>query len=76
MSRPWPLFQHAQGQTPGFRAFADNARGTGFEAVLDRGVQAAESQSHLFADSSLGDYDEAAAAKLKERVLAFLQNAG
>jgi dienelactone hydrolase len=27
---------------------------------------------HLFADSSLDDYDEAAAAQLKERVLAFL----
>jgi dienelactone hydrolase len=29
---------------------------------------------HLFADSSLADYDEQAAAQLKERVLAFLQN--
>jgi dienelactone hydrolase len=28
--------------------------------------------AHLFADSSLPDYDEAAAAQLKERVLAFL----
>jgi dienelactone hydrolase len=27
---------------------------------------------HLFADSSRGDYDEEAAALLKERVLAFL----
>jgi dienelactone hydrolase len=31
---------------------------------------------HLFADSSLGDYDERAAAQLKERVLAFLRDAG
>ena len=31
---------------------------------------------HLFADSSLDDYDEQAAAQLKERVLAFLNNAG
>jgi dienelactone hydrolase len=29
---------------------------------------------HLFADSSLADYDEQAAAQLKERVLAFLKN--
>jgi dienelactone hydrolase len=29
---------------------------------------------HLFADNSLADYDEQAAAKLKERVLAFLKS--
>jgi dienelactone hydrolase len=29
---------------------------------------------HLFADSSLADYDEQAATQLKERVLAFLKN--
>ncbi len=29
---------------------------------------------HLFADSSLPDYDEGAATLLKERVLAFLQD--
>jgi len=29
--------------------------------------------SHLFADSSLGDFDEEAAALLKERILAFLE---
>jgi dienelactone hydrolase len=32
--------------------------------------------SHLFADSSLGDYDEQAAGLLKERTLAFLQRVG
>ena len=32
-------------------------------------------KAHLFADSSLPDYDEAAAALLKERVLAFLAKA-
>ena len=32
--------------------------------------------AHLFADSSLGDYDAGAAAVLKERVLAFLQSVG
>jgi dienelactone hydrolase len=31
---------------------------------------------HLFADSSLGDYDEQAAKELKERTLAFLQRVG
>lgn len=31
-------------------------------------------ERHLFADSSLADYDEQAAAQLKGRVLAFLQN--
>jgi dienelactone hydrolase len=29
---------------------------------------------HLFADSSLSDYDEGATTLLKERVLAFLRN--
>jgi dienelactone hydrolase len=32
--------------------------------------------AHLFADSSLGDYDEAAAALMRERVLAFLDTVG
>jgi len=32
--------------------------------------------SHLFADSSLGDFDEEAAALLKERTLTFLQRVG
>jgi dienelactone hydrolase len=31
---------------------------------------------HLFADSSLGDYDEQAAALLKVRTLEFLQRVG
>jgi dienelactone hydrolase len=31
---------------------------------------------HLFADRSLGDYDEQAAGQLKERVLAFLNSVG
>jgi dienelactone hydrolase len=33
-------------------------------------------KSHLFADSSLGDYDPEAAALLKQRVLAFLEAVG
>ena len=31
---------------------------------------------HLFTDSSLGDFDEEAAALLEERVLAFLDRVG
>lgn len=31
---------------------------------------------HLFADNSLADYDESAATLLRQRVLAFLENAG
>ena len=31
---------------------------------------------HLFADSSLGDFDEEAAAVLKKRTFAFLESAG
>lgn len=31
---------------------------------------------HLFADSSLDDFDEAAAALLKERILVFLKGVG
>jgi dienelactone hydrolase len=33
-------------------------------------------KGHLFADTSLGDYDEQAAGLLKERTLAFLQRVG
>jgi dienelactone hydrolase len=33
-------------------------------------------KGHLFADSSLGEYDEKAAALLKERTLAFLDQRG
>jgi hypothetical protein len=32
--------------------------------------------SHLFADSSLGDYNEEAAGLLKERTLTFLERVG
>src|SRR5437762_2874308 len=97
------LFHHAQGQTPGFLAFADelraaghtvhtpdlydgktfdsledgvgNAREIGFEAVLDRGVQAAEGlpAELVYAGFSLGVMP---ATKLKGRVLAFLNDVG
>ena len=33
-------------------------------------------EGHLFSDSSLGAYDEAAATLMKERVLAFLEGIG
>ena len=48
---------------------------------LVAGVDAAElflypGDRHLFADSSLSDYDEGAAATLRQRVLAFLESVG
>ena len=48
---------------------------------LEKTVDGAElflypGEGHLFADSSLDDYDEKAAALLKERVLAFLETSG
>jgi dienelactone hydrolase len=42
------------------------------EGVDDAELFLYPGDKHLFADSSLQDYDEAAAAQLKERVLAFL----
>jgi dienelactone hydrolase len=46
---------------------------------LDETVESAElhlypGDRHLFADSSLPDYDESAATLLKQRVLSFLEN--
>jgi dienelactone hydrolase len=130
------LFHHAQGQTPGFIAFADELVYAGFSLGVMPAQQLAQTRpgakgalffsaamppsefggdwpegvplqihmmeddewaeddlpaarelvesvdraelflypgnQHLFADSSLVDYDEQAAAQLKERVLAFL----
>jgi dienelactone hydrolase len=50
------------------------------EALVDE-VECAElflypGSGHLFADSSLDDYDEQAAGLLKERTLAFLDRVG
>jgi dienelactone hydrolase len=42
------------------------------EATADAELFLYPGDGHLFADSSLADYDERAAAQLKERVLAFL----
>lgn len=44
------------------------------EAVDDAELFLYPGESHLFADSSLDDYDEQAAAQLRERVLAFLSD--
>ncbi|HEY2636820.1 MAG TPA: dienelactone hydrolase family protein [Solirubrobacteraceae bacterium] len=62
------LFHHAQGLTPGVLTFAEELAATVDEAELflypgDR---------HLFTDSSLPAYDEAAARLVRERVTAFL----
>lgn len=60
---PW-----AEEDLPAAREIADTIEGA--ELFLYPGDR------HLFADSSLADYDEGAAAQLKERVLAFLQRVG
>ena len=59
---PW-----AEEDLPAARELEETA---GAELFLYPGDQ------HLFADSSLHDYDEAAATKLKERVLGFLDKVG
>jgi dienelactone hydrolase len=46
------------------------------EEVEDAELFLYPGSGHLFADSSLGDYDEQAARSLTERTLAFLQRAG
>jgi dienelactone hydrolase len=58
-SDPW-----AEEDLPAARELADSVAGV--ELFLYPG------SAHLFADSSLADYDESAAARLRERVLAFL----
>jgi dienelactone hydrolase len=57
----------AQEDLPAARELVDSTEGA--ELFLYPG------EGHLFADSSLGDYDERAAAQLKERVLTFLRRA-
>ncbi|HET6682970.1 MAG TPA: hypothetical protein VFG75_04675 [Gaiella sp.] len=105
------LFHHAQGLTPGVRAFADELRAgghavhtpdlydgntfddldagigyakqVGFDTVLERGRHAADGLPNelvyagfSLADSSLPDYDEAAARTVRQRVLSFLETIG
>src|SRR5438093_503118 len=76
------LFHHAQGLTAGCLAFADDRV---LEGDLDAArqlvkiIKGAElflypGNRHLFADSSLPDYDESAATLLKQRVLSFLHD--
>ena len=76
---PWPegvpLQIHAMDDDP----WMEEDRGAA-EALVQE-VDDAElfiypGSGHLFADSSLGDYDEQAAGLLKERTLAFLQRVG
>jgi dienelactone hydrolase len=82
------LFHRVQGLTAGCLAFADELRAAGhvvhapdldLDAAreLDETVESAElflypGDRHLFADDSLPDYDEDAAALLTERALSFL----
>ena len=65
------LYHHVQGLTAGVRSFADELRQTGL-TVETPDLFLYPGEQHLFADSSLPDYDAAAAALLTERVLAFL----
>jgi dienelactone hydrolase len=76
---PWPdgvpLQVHMMDADP----WADEDRPAA-EALVDE-IQDGElflypGKGHLFADASLGDYDEQAAGLLKERTLAFLQRVG
>ena len=46
------------------------------EAVESAELYLYPGDAHLFADSSLGDFDAEAAALLEERVLAFLKAVG
>jgi dienelactone hydrolase len=46
------------------------------EEIQDGALFLYPGKGHLFADASLGDYDEQAAGRLKERTLAFLHRVG
>lgn len=75
---PWPegvpVQIHAMAADEWFEEDAAAAR----ELVATAGAELFlyPGDRHLFADSSLGDYDEAAAALLRSRVLAFLDAVG
>jgi dienelactone hydrolase len=80
------LFHHAQGQTSGFlqiHMMEDDewaAEDLPAARELVETTEGAElflypGDGHLFADSSLPDYDEEAATLLEQRVLAFLNRA-
>ena len=80
------LFHLAQGLTAGVRAFADDLRAAGHDVNTpdlydgntfdDAELFVYPGDRHLFADSSLPDYDEAAATLLEKRALSFLDRVG
>jgi len=71
------LFHHAQGQTAGFLAFAEELRAAGHVVhtpdLYDGSTFAQLAEGLLFADSSLADFDRDAAALLEQRILKFLE---
>ena len=75
---PWPdgvpLQIHMMDDDP----WAEEDRPAAEALVQDVGAELFlyPGSGHLFADASLGDYDEQAAGLLKERTLAFLQRVG
>ena len=76
---PWPEGVPVQIHMMDADPWADEDRPVA-EALVEE-VEDAElflypGSGHLFADSSLGDYDEQAAALLRERTLAFLDRVG
>jgi dienelactone hydrolase len=76
---PWPAGVpaqiHAMENDPWFEEDAEAARALVDEAE-DAELFLYPGKAHLFADASLGDYDEQAAALLRERTLAFLERRG
>jgi dienelactone hydrolase len=76
---PWPegvpVQIHAMEDDEWFQEDIEAARGL-VEEAQEAELFLYPGSAHLFADSSLGDYDAAAAAVLKERVLAFLESVG
>ncbi len=76
---PWPegvpVQIHAMDDDPWMEEDRD-AAGALVEETEDAELFIYPGSGHLFADVSLGDYDEQAAALLKVRTLAFLQQVG
>jgi dienelactone hydrolase len=70
-----PVQIHAMENDPWFEEDVE-AAGALVDEADDAELFLYPGKGHLFADSSLGDYDEQAAALLKERTLAFLDRRG
>ena len=70
-----PVQIHAMDRDEWFEEDAAGAREL-VDAVEGAELYLYPGDGHLFADSSLRDYDEVAAALMKERVLAFLEGVG